>query len=25
QGAERAIVIFSPVYSKHEDGGFIDS
>ena len=24
-GAERAIVIFSPVYSKHEDGGFIDS
>lgn len=24
QGAERAIVIFSPVYSKHEDGGFID-
>ncbi|EIW7682135.1 DNA2/NAM7 family helicase, partial [Salmonella enterica] len=25
QGAERAIVIFSPVYSKHEDGTFIDS
>ncbi|MEY0267993.1 AAA domain-containing protein [Morganella morganii] len=25
QGAERTIVIFSPVYSKHEDGGFIDS
>lgn len=25
QGAERVIVIFSPVYSKHEDGGFIDS
>ncbi|EMW67086.1 viral (Super1) RNA helicase family protein [Escherichia coli 2749250] len=25
QGAERAIVIFSPVYSKHEDGGVIDS
>lgn len=25
QEAERAIVIFSPVYSKHEDGGFIDS
>lgn len=25
QGAERAIVIFSSVYSKHEDGGFIDS
>ncbi|SFE51977.1 PLD-like domain-containing protein [Kosakonia radicincitans] len=25
QGAERAIVLFSPVYSKHEDGGFIDS
>lgn len=25
QGAERALVIFSPVYSKHEDGGFIDS
>ncbi|THD53845.1 DNA helicase [Enterobacteriaceae bacterium ML5] len=24
QGAERAIVIFSSVYSKHEDGGFID-
>lgn len=25
QGAERAIVLFSSVYSKHEDGGFIDS
>ncbi|WP_019211237.1 AAA domain-containing protein [Yersinia massiliensis] len=25
QGAERSIVLFSPVYSKHEDGGFIDS
>lgn len=25
QGAERAIVLFSPVYTKHEDGGFIDS
>lgn len=25
QGAERAIILFSPVYSKHEDGGFIDS
>ena len=24
QGAERAIVIFSSAYSKHEDGGFID-
>ncbi|WP_051229418.1 AAA domain-containing protein [Paludibacterium yongneupense] len=24
QGAERRIVIFSPVYSKHADGGFID-
>lgn len=24
QGAERNIVIFSPVYSKHADGGFID-
>lgn len=24
QGAERHIVIFSPVYSKHEDGRFID-
>ncbi|UHM91689.1 AAA domain-containing protein [Rahnella victoriana] len=24
QGAERAIVLFSSVYSKHEDGGFID-
>ncbi|EOQ46621.1 hypothetical protein WES_03712 [Escherichia sp. KTE31] len=25
QGAERAIVLFSTVYSKHEDGRFIDS
>jgi hypothetical protein len=25
QGAERPIVIFSPVYSKHFDGGFIDA
>lgn len=25
QGAERSIVIFSPVYSKHDDGNFIDS
>lgn len=25
QGSERAIVLFSSVYSKHEDGGFIDS
>lgn len=25
QGAERAIVLFSPVYSKHEDGRFLDS
>ncbi|MEM7487762.1 MAG: AAA domain-containing protein, partial [Pseudomonadota bacterium] len=25
QGAERPVVIFSPVYSKHTDGGFIDS
>lgn len=25
QGAEREIVLFSPVYSKHEDGGFIDN
>jgi hypothetical protein len=25
QGAERAVVIFSPVYSKHADGGFIDA
>lgn len=25
QGAERPVVIFSPVYSKHADGGFIDS
>jgi len=24
QGAERHVVIFSPVYSKHADGGFID-
>lgn len=24
QGAERAVVIFSPVYSKHANGGFID-
>lgn len=24
QGAERQVVIFSPVYSKHADGGFID-
>jgi hypothetical protein len=24
QGAEREVVIFSPVYSKHADGGFID-
>lgn len=24
QGAERPIVLFSPVYSKHADGGFID-
>ena len=24
QGAERPVVIFSPVYSKHDDGGFID-
>lgn len=24
QGAERLIMIFSPVYSKHADGGFID-
>ncbi|NTB97206.1 hypothetical protein G6M84_11875 [Agrobacterium tumefaciens] len=24
QGAERQIVIFSPVYTKHADGGFID-
>ena len=24
QGAERPIIIFSPVYSKHSDGGFID-
>lgn len=25
QGAERPIIIFSPVYSKHADGGFIDA
>jgi hypothetical protein len=25
QGAERPIVIFSPVYSKHADGSFIDA
>lgn len=25
QAAERPIVIFSPVYSKHADGGFIDA
>jgi hypothetical protein len=25
QGAERNLVIFSPVYSRHNDGGFIDS
>ncbi len=25
QGAERAIVLFSPVYTKGEDGGFIDA
>lgn len=24
QGAERPVVIFSPVYTKHADGGFID-
>ena len=24
QGADREIVIFSPTYSKHDDGGFID-
>ncbi|WP_342075178.1 AAA domain-containing protein [Yoonia sp. SS1-5] len=24
QGAERPIIMFSPVYSKHADGGFID-
>ena len=24
QGADRDVVIFSPVYSKHADGGFID-
>jgi hypothetical protein len=24
QGAERPVVIFSPTYSKHADGGFID-
>tara|TARA_B110000908_G_C10167152_1_gene409004 strand:+ start:24 stop:1196 length:1173 start_codon:yes stop_codon:yes gene_type:complete len=25
QGAERPVVIFSPVYTKHADGGFIDA
>lgn len=25
QGAERPVVIFSPVYSRHADGGFIDA
>lgn len=25
QGAEQPIVIFSPVYSKHADGGFVDA
>ncbi|WP_108399082.1 AAA domain-containing protein [Devosia submarina] len=25
QGAERPVVIFSPVYSKHANGGFIDA
>lgn len=25
QGAERHVIIFSPVYSKHADGGFIDT
>lgn len=25
QGAERPVIIFSPVYSKHADGGFIDA
>lgn len=25
QGAERPVVVFSPVYSKHADGGFIDA
>ncbi|WP_298079498.1 AAA domain-containing protein, partial [uncultured Cardiobacterium sp.] len=25
QGAERSVIIFSPVYSKDADGGFIDS
>jgi hypothetical protein len=25
QGAERPVVLFSPVYSKHADGGFIDA
>lgn len=24
QGAERRVILFSPVYSKHADGGFID-
>lgn len=25
QGAERPVILFSPVYSKHADGGFIDA
>lgn len=25
QGAERPVVVFSPVYSRHADGGFIDA
>ena len=25
QGADRNVVVFSPAYSKHSDGGFIDS
>ena len=25
QGAERPVIIFSPVYSRHADGGFIDA
>lgn len=25
QGAERPVVLFSPVYSKHADGGFVDA
>ena len=25
QGAERPLIIFSPVYSRHADGGFIDA